>query len=72
MFPPGVGRVKRDQFIRELNKQARQLGLALEIDMARGKGGHCVVRLDGRFSVIRSGEITPLMAKVIRKQLGLD
>jgi hypothetical protein len=40
--------------------------------MARGKGGHCVVRLSGRFSVIKSGEITPIMARVIRKQLGLD
>lgn len=72
MLSAGAGRVKRDQFIRELNKQARQLGFALEVDMARGKGGHCVVRLNGRFSVIRSGEITPLMARVIRKQLGLD
>lgn len=64
--------MKRDQFIRELTRQARQLGLKLEVDMARGKGGHCVVRLQGSFSVIKSGEITPLMAKVIRKQLGLE
>jgi hypothetical protein len=40
--------------------------------MGRGKGGHCVVRLNGRFTIIKSGEITPLMAKVIRKQLGLE
>lgn len=64
--------MKRDQFIRELNKQARQLGLVLDVDMARGKGGHCVVRLGGRFSVIKSGEITPIMARVVRKQLGLE
>lgn len=64
--------MKRDQFIRELNKEARHLGLTLEVDFARGKGGHCVVRLPGRFSVIKSGEITPIMARVIRKQLGLD
>jgi hypothetical protein len=31
-----------------------------------------VVRLGSRFSVVKSGEITPLMAKVIRKQLGLE
>ena len=37
----------------------------------RRKGGHCVVRFEGSFSVIKSGEITPLMEKVIRKQLGL-
>ena len=64
--------MKREQFIRELSKEARQRGLSIEIDMARGKGGHCVVRLAGRFTVVRSGEITPLMAKVIRKQLGLE
>ncbi|MDF2982708.1 MAG: hypothetical protein K0Q69_2480 [Devosia sp.] len=63
--------MKRDQFIRELNKEAKALGLDLVVDMARGKGGHCVVRLAGQFSVIKSGEITPLMAKIIRKQLGL-
>ena len=33
--------------------------------MARGKGGHCVVRFNGRFSVLKSGEITPRMEKVI-------
>jgi hypothetical protein len=64
--------MKRDQFLRELNKQAKGLGLVLVVDMARGKGGHCVVRIADRFSVIKSGEITPLMAKIIRRQLGLE
>lgn len=63
--------MKRDQFIRELNREAKALGLELMVDMARGKGGHCVVRLGKHFSVVKSGEISPLMAKVIRKQLGL-
>jgi hypothetical protein len=39
--------------------------------MARGKAGHCVVCFKGSFSVIKSGEITPLMEKIIRKQLEL-
>jgi hypothetical protein len=64
--------MKRDQFIRELNREAHRTGRVLEVDYARGKGGHCVVRLDGGFSVVRSGEITPIMARVIRKQLGLE
>jgi hypothetical protein len=64
--------VKREQFIRELSRQARDLGLELEVDHARGKGGHWTIRLPGRFSVVKSGEITPLMARVIRKQLGLE
>ena len=64
--------MKREQLIRDLRAEARASGLALEVDFARGKGGHCVVRLPGRFSVIKSGEITPIMASVIRKQLGLQ
>lgn len=64
--------MKREQLLRLLNKDARALGLALTVDMARGKGGHCVVRCNGRFSVIKAGEITPTMEKVIRKQLGLN
>ena len=63
--------MKRDQLLRALSRDARLHGGELIIDMARGKGGHCVVRFRGRFSVIKSGEITPLMEKVIRKQLGL-
>ena len=63
--------MKREQLIRQLSKDAREAGGALIVDMARGKGGHCVVRFGAAFSVIKSGEITPLMEKVIRKQLGL-
>jgi hypothetical protein len=63
--------LKREQLIRELQKSAKDAGLALIVDWARGKGGHCVVRCGGAFSVIKSGEISPLMAKIIRKQLGL-
>lgn len=63
--------MKRDQLLRQLSKDAKAKGLPLQIDMARGKGGHCVVRCGARFSVVKSGEITPMMEKVIRKQLDL-
>jgi hypothetical protein len=63
--------MKREQFIRELRKEAKAKGLALTVDMGRGKGGHCVAWCNGRFTTIKSGEITPLMAGIIRKQLGL-
>jgi hypothetical protein len=65
------GRLKREQLIRELQKEAKDAELHLLVDWARGKGGHCIVRLNGNFTVIKSGEISPLMAKIIRKQLGL-
>ena len=63
--------MKREQLIRQLSHDAKAAGGALVVDMARGKGGHCVVRFNGAFSIIKSGEITPLMEKIIRKQLGL-
>lgn len=63
--------MKREQLIRQLTKDAKAAGGKLIVDMARGKGGHCVVRFNGTFSVIKFGEITPLMEKIIRKQLGL-
>lgn len=63
--------MKREQLLRQLSKDAKAAGGQLDVDVARGKGGHCVVRFANRFSIIKSGEITPLMEKVIRKQLGL-
>lgn len=63
--------MKRDQLLRKLSKDAKSRGLTLEVNMARGKGGHCVVRAGSAFSIIKSGEITPRMEKIIRKQLGL-
>ena len=63
--------MKREQLLRKLAKEAKARGQKLEVDMARGKGGHCVVRFNGHFTVVKSGEITPMMEAVIRKQLRL-
>lgn len=63
--------MKREQLLRRLARDAKEKNMKFEVDMARGKGGHCVVRCAGRFSVVKSGEITPAMEKIIRKQLGL-
>jgi len=63
--------MKRTQLLRDLTRDAKAQGFELIVDMARGKGGHCVVRCGAAFTVIKSGEITPLMERIIRKQLGL-
>ncbi len=63
--------MKRERLIQMLRKDARKAGGVLDVDMARGKGGHCVVRFSGKFTVVKSGEITPGMEKIIRGQLGL-
>ncbi len=64
--------MKREQLLRVLNKQAKAAGWSFRVDMARGKGGHCVVWCNARFAVVKSGEITPIMERIIRRQLGLD
>ena len=47
--------MKREQFIRQLSKDAKAVGVSLVVDMARGKGGHCVVRFGTAFSIIKVG-----------------
>ena len=63
--------MKREALIRELRKTARKQGLDFEIITKQGKGSHYIVRLGGKMSTIQSGEISPKMAKIIKKQLGL-
>jgi hypothetical protein len=63
--------MKREQLIQKFRKEARDRGLALSVDMSRGKGGHCLVIVGDRVTVIPSGDISPTFEKIIRKQLGL-
>lgn len=63
--------MKREQLIQRFRKEARDKGLSFAVDMARGKGGHCLVTVGDRVTVVPSGEITPVFEKIIRRQLGL-
>ena len=38
----------------------------------RGKGSHYRVHLGDRYTTVQSGELTPLMLRSLRKQLGMD
>lgn len=62
---------KRDKFIAELKEDARKQNLAFRIETWRGKGGHAMVWVGGRFTTLPSREIDPKTARKIRKQLGL-
>lgn len=64
--------MKREQFLKLLRRQARDAGLAFRIDKAVGKGSHYRVYVGSRFTTVQSGELTPLMARTIRRQLGLE
>jgi hypothetical protein len=63
--------MKREQLIRRFRQEAKDKGLTFAVDMARGKGGHCMVTVGDRITVIPSGEISPTFEKIIRRQLGL-
>lgn len=61
----------RTQFIRDIRKQATALGLEIIVDTKKGKGSHYRVTVGNRTTTVPE-KISPLMAKIIRKQLGLD
>ena len=64
--------MKREALVRELRKLARLSGRAFESVPDRGKGGHGRVHFGDRFTIIKSGELTPTYVKLIKKQLGID
>ncbi|MEF2553802.1 hypothetical protein VQ042_21065 [Aurantimonas sp. A2-1-M11] len=64
--------MNREQFIRELRREAMKRGLAFRIVETRGKGSHYRVHLGERFTTVQSGELTPLMVRTLRRQLGMD
>jgi len=64
--------MKREQFLRELRKIARDRQLDLEIFEDKGKGSHYRVKLNGKMTTIKSGELTPTYVRLVRKQLGID
>ncbi|MGV1917634.1 hypothetical protein [uncultured Agrobacterium sp.] len=64
--------MKREQFLRELRKIAKDRQLHLEIFEDKGKGSHYRVKLNGKMTTIKSGELTPTYVRLVRKQLGID
>jgi hypothetical protein len=63
--------MKREQFLKLLRREARDAGKQLRIDKVAGKGSHYRVYVGDRFTTVQSGELTPLMMRTIRRQLGL-
>ncbi|MDI6025475.1 type II toxin-antitoxin system HicA family toxin [Corticibacterium sp. UT-5YL-CI-8] len=64
--------MKREQFLRELRKLAKDRDKDIEIFNDRGKGSHYRVKLDGRMSTVKSGELSPAYLRLVKKQLGLE
>lgn len=63
--------MKREQFIRELRKIAKDQGKELEIYEDKGKGSHYRVKFGDRMTTLKSGEYTPGHVRLVKKQLGI-
>jgi hypothetical protein len=63
--------MNREKFLRLLRQEAKALSREFRIEKSAGKGSHYRVYVGSRFSTVQSGELTPLMMRTIRKQLGL-
>jgi len=63
---------KRDRFIRELQAEAKKMGLPFRAETWRGKGGHMMVWIGDKVTTVPSREVDPKTARKIRKALGLS
>ncbi|AWC22821.1 hypothetical protein CO731_02288 [Aminobacter sp. MSH1] len=64
--------MKREALIRELRALSRKRNLQFEVFTDRGKGSHYRVRLGEKITTIQSGELSALMVRTIKKQLGVE
>jgi hypothetical protein len=64
--------MKREQFLRQLRREARVLKVEFRIERAEGKGSHYRIYFGNRVSTVKSGELKPGYVKLIRRQLGLE
>jgi len=64
--------MKREALIRELRALSRKRNLQFEVFTDRGKGSHYRVGLGEKITTIQSGELSALMVRTIKKQLGVE
>jgi hypothetical protein len=61
----------RDQFLSRLQRYCRRRGLAMAFDPGAGKGSHGRVVVEGRATIVKSGQLSPVYQSLVLKQLGL-
>lgn len=64
--------MKREQFIRLLRRDCKERGWTLVVDTRLGKGSHYRLEAGGRRTTLKSGELSEIYMRLVRKQLGLD
>lgn len=64
--------MKREALVRELRRLARERDVPFRIVEGRGKGSHWRIHFGKKFTIVKSGELTPTYVRLIRKQLEID
>ena len=52
--------MKREQFLRQLRREAREAKVEFRVDESEGKGSHYRVYFGERRTIVQSGDLTPL------------
>lgn len=59
------------QFIRQARKWANANNRAFTVEKSRGKGGHQIVRIGGRWTTVKTGEIGTGLLAAMLNNLGI-
>ena len=60
------------EFVRRARRYARRKKLGFNYDPIKGKGSHSEVRIGGRRTIVKKGEIRRGLLSAMLKQLGID
>jgi hypothetical protein len=63
--------MKREQFLSALRRWCRENGRDFRIGRTGGKGSHMKVYVNGAQTIVKHGEIGPVLKQVMPKQLGV-
>ncbi len=61
--------MNRKKFLKLLRKEAREKNVPFAVKFNRGKGSHCTVYFGNKATTVKSGELTPMYIKKVKKQL---
>jgi mRNA interferase HicA len=66
--------MKGSEFIRKVQRRAKECGLGCRLDEKRGKGSHVTLYFGGRITVVRNpkDELKSGTLHAMCKQLGID
>jgi hypothetical protein len=66
-----IASVNGKEFIRRATKWAKTHETGIVVDASRGKGGHQVVRIGAKWTIVQTGELRPGIFHAMLKQLGI-